>query len=109
MRTLIFALTVSLTTLAACSKDREDADPCARAVDNSRRLVERDPEARAQYGSEPLTLERCRSAKLTRGEVSCIGYASTWPELAACSPVALRVEQPGGITAERDDRVRVED
>ncbi len=109
MRTLIFTLTISLMSLGACSKeDRRDADPCERAVENTTRLVHADANARAQYGTEPLTLEHCKSAKLSKAEVACIGYASTWNELAACSPIALRMEGAGGITADRDDRVRVD-
>ena len=84
MRFLIPAL---LCFAAACSKDKTDADPCERAVANAERLVKESPAAQAQYGEQPLTTERCRTANAN--EVSCMAYASDWYELMSCSPTVL--------------------
>lgn len=84
MRFLIPAL---ICFAAACSKDKTDADPCARAVANAERLVKENPAAVAEYGNQPLTAERCRTAKAN--EVSCIAYASDWAELQGCAPAVL--------------------
>ncbi len=91
MRTTIFTVISSLMLLStACNKEpAKDADPCAAATANARRLASAEPRAAETFGAEPLSLERCR--KLTsKQEVACLGYASSWDELAACSPGALR-------------------
>lgn len=73
-----------------CSKEREDADPCAKAAENVRRLADDNPTARHKYGEDPLPIEWCRNLQASHEEVACMGYASSWPELMACSPNALR-------------------
>ena len=74
---------------SGCSKDRTDADPCAQAIKNAERLIKDDDAARLRYGHQPLTRERCRTAKAE--ELSCIGYASSWGEAETCSTTLLRV------------------
>jgi hypothetical protein len=88
MRILIPLISI-LTLSLGCSKDKTDADPCARAVSNAERLVKQDAAARRQFGDQPLSIERCRTASAS--EVSCIAYASDWQELARCSPNTLEV------------------
>jgi len=86
MRILI-PLIATLSLSIGCSKDRTDADPCARAVANAQRLVKQDTAAQQRYGTHPLTLESCREA--SPNEIACIGYASDWRELEGCSSTAL--------------------
>ncbi len=89
MKNVVF-LTAAALSLAACKNEApRDADPCAKAVANARRLAAAQPGAAGHLGPEPLTLDQCRQLPV-RAEVQCIGYASSWPELAACSPTALR-------------------
>ena len=86
----VLLLIATALSLAGCKNEApRDADPCAKAVANARRLAAGQPGALDQYGAEPLTLDRCRQLTV-RAEVQCIGYASSWPELAGCSPTALR-------------------
>lgn len=81
MRYLICAVLVSL----GCSRDRGDVDPCERAAQNARRLVQQNDVARARYGEDPFPIERCRAERVTAAETHCIGYASSWAELEHCS------------------------
>ena len=80
---MIFALLVSL----GCSKERED--PCERAAENARRLVNENPEARARYGDSPFPIERCRAERVSAADANCIGYASSWAELERCAGSVL--------------------
>jgi hypothetical protein len=93
MRIFIAAIVISLTAIG-CTKG-PDSDPCARAVENARRLVESDDDARMRYGSEPITLARCRALAASREELACLGYASSVRELEACSPGALNTGVAG--------------
>jgi hypothetical protein len=90
MRVVITSLVVAVMAFACSNEPAKDADPCARATANARRLAADEPGTAAKYGSEPLTLERCR-AIASREEVKCLGYASSWDELAACSPGVLQL------------------
>lgn len=88
MRSFIMSVVILVTTVG-CSKDLQDGDPCARAVENARRLVQDDASARMRYGTEPLTLARCRALAASRAELTCLGYASSLDELEGCRPGAL--------------------
>lgn len=89
MKNVLFLIAAALS-LAACKNEApRDADPCAKAVANARRLAAAQAGAIDQFGAEPLSLDRCRQLTV-RAEVQCIGYASNWSELTACSPTALR-------------------
>lgn len=78
-------MTLGLVALAlGCSKDGVELAPCDRAKENVARLrgdvKEQDP---------LFTAERCRAAALSREELNCLGYASSWEEARACSPRAF--------------------
>ncbi|MDQ3368042.1 MAG: hypothetical protein M3680_21665 [Myxococcota bacterium] len=87
---LLLTILASSLSLAACKNEpTKDADPCAKATENARRLVSNEPGAFERYGAEPLPVERCRTLT-SREEISCLGYASSLSELTACSPGAIR-------------------
>ena len=79
----------SILCVVACSNEpTSDRDPCARAVENARRLVETDETARERYGEQPLSAERCKEQPAAVAH--CVAYASSWREVEACSSSVLR-------------------
>lgn len=87
MRILITSLSLCMMLLG-CSKDREDSDPCERAISNAARLANQDTAAQDRFGGQPITRARCQNA--SSAEVSCAAYASSWRELEQCSGNMLR-------------------
>jgi hypothetical protein len=88
MRILITSLSMFVMLLGGCSKDREDSDPCGRAIENAQRLVRENGEARTRLGESPITREECR--QVSQDEVSCAAYASSVSELERCSRTMLQ-------------------
>ena len=90
MKTLMaFALVIAA---AGCSKDDPTKlDPCERAAENVRRLHdnERAGVANAEDHVSPLTLERCRAASLSKDQLHCLQYASSYGEARECNPRAF--------------------
>jgi hypothetical protein len=84
MKTLIALALVA--SAMGCSKQREERDPCERAAENVARLQAEDTEPARL---EPFTAERCRTAKLSWDELTCLGYASSWTEARKCSAHAF--------------------
>lgn len=85
---LITALSLSFG-VSACSKDRQDADPCDRAISNAERLARENPTVSARYeGASPLTRDECLGAP--SHEINCAAYASDWNELERCSRELVR-------------------
>ena len=93
MRITIVSILAAVGVLACKGEPARDADPCAKASANARRLAAAEPTAAAQFGAQPLTLERCRT--LTREEVQCAGYASSWSELSGCGGGVLSAGPDG--------------
>ena len=89
MRVAIVSALIAVMAIGCKNEPAQDADPCAKATANARRLAAQEPAAAARYGKDPLSIERCRTLG-SREEVKCLGYASSWDELSACSPGALQ-------------------
>jgi hypothetical protein len=89
MRLAIVSILASMICFGCKNEPARDVDPCASASANARRLAASEPSAAAEYGTNPLPVERCRTLR-SREEVSCLGYASSWKELTECSSTALR-------------------
>ncbi len=89
MKTILLMAIAALSLVACKNEPTSDADPCAKATSNARRLISNDPAAVVRYGAEPLPVERCRTL-ISKEEIACLGYASTLTELTACSPGAIR-------------------
>lgn len=88
MKTLIAAV-LFVASVGCKGEPAEDnaADACERAATNVARLHA--AERTLPNTSEPLTVDRCKSANLSRTETKCLAYASSWEEAHECSPTLL--------------------
>jgi hypothetical protein len=77
MRTLPIIVALGLGLLA-CKDSSDHRTPCERVAANGQRL--------AGAGETPYPVERCEQDQLSRAELSCLGYASSWDEYQQCAP-----------------------
>lgn len=91
MRIAIMSIVAAIGLLACKGEPARDGDPCAKATANATRLAAGEAAA-GSYGANPLSVERCRT--LTREEIQCAGYASSWNELVGCGANVMPAPGP---------------
>jgi len=83
MRTVSFFSAAAIALLAC--KDADPKTPCERAAANGQRLATKVTAA----GETPYSVEQCERDQLTRAQVDCLGYASSWDEFERCAPAQV--------------------